>query len=393
MQGIYVPVRARRAARTLGNNEPPRTTRFWTDADTMVLTLGLSCPAGGIFYVCQNNATEFIGCCTTNPCADGSGNCPKSNLRASSFSADSYDEIPAQQCAGTGTTTLWYTCQKNVPPFLGCCAGNPCAQGSCPSSSLAAARLSSNATSRDGFLAMVSLPATTSSPSPPTPDPTTPPNAGASGGTGLSTGAIVGIAVGAAVVVFAVLAFVVFKCGWYVGWRKKERDSYTAPFISDALVSYPGGARPVEGPNFNTYGMRPDTWALTRIAAANPTLAGARSPSVAYTGSALGSPPLSHHSYTGYKTHDPRASPPMSSVGGMQHGSPYSSYLGSDVAYQPVSELHAPTNIAAAISELPGGGDGREQYPKMPQQWGRGRGNSLHIWEGQGSPQNYTASR
>ncbi|KAJ9161911.1 hypothetical protein NKR19_g1800 [Coniochaeta hoffmannii] len=62
-------------------------------------TFGLSCPSGGSFYICQNNKTEFIGCCTADPCLDGSGSCPQANLRNASFSADSYDGLKPQDCA------------------------------------------------------------------------------------------------------------------------------------------------------------------------------------------------------------------------------------------------------------------------------------------------------
>ncbi|ROW11344.1 hypothetical protein VMCG_01044 [Cytospora schulzeri] len=51
-------------------------------------TLGLSCPNGGEFYVCQNSEIQFLGCCASDPCADGSGSCPKSDLRYSSFDTD-----------------------------------------------------------------------------------------------------------------------------------------------------------------------------------------------------------------------------------------------------------------------------------------------------------------
>ncbi len=197
-------------------------------------SLGLSCPTGGSFYICQNNATEFIGCCTTNPCANGSGECPKANLRPTSFSGDAYGDIPPQQCAGNDKAALFYTCMHNVPPFLGCCTSNPCASGSCPSSRLSAAKLSTDPAARAAFVTEVSPPQA----------PPQPPSTETHSGGGLPTGAIVGIAVGGALVVFAVIGLVMYRCGWLARKRKERQtvmaqgyaktpESGASPFLKD----------------------------------------------------------------------------------------------------------------------------------------------------------------
>jgi len=183
--------------------------------------LGLSCPKGGSFYICTGNSTEFIGCCTVNPCGDGTGHCPDDKLAPATFSSDAYDDIPPQDCAGT--TGLWYTCKYDTPPFLGCCSKNPCDGGSgCPASSLAGAALSHNKDYRQKFLLYAGQStAGTSSPSS-TPSsvsatsqltgsgaPTAsaqPQTQPVSSSSSLSGGAIAGIVIGAAVVLLAAIA-------------------------------------------------------------------------------------------------------------------------------------------------------------------------------------------
>jgi hypothetical protein len=183
----------------------------------MVSALGLSCPSGGAFYICADTEFEFVGCCSSNPCADGSGHCPKNNLRTSSFSGDKYADIPAQECAGNNGTARWYTCMSTLPPFLGCCSGNPCATGACLANELEAARLSPDPAARAAFLAM-------ETPKPP------PSNTGT---LSLPIGAIVGIAVGGLVFVLALVAVLVYKCGWHAR-KRTERESFIAPILAGA---------------------------------------------------------------------------------------------------------------------------------------------------------------
>ncbi|KAI2609194.1 hypothetical protein GGR54DRAFT_388364 [Hypoxylon sp. NC1633] len=105
--------------------------------------LGLSCPEGGNFHICQNSRTRFIGCCDEDPCADGSGLCRSTDLHRATFNPSMYNEIPTQGCTSTsgGLIAQWYTCVAG--PFMGCCLSNPCAHGGdCPATDLVAARLS-----------------------------------------------------------------------------------------------------------------------------------------------------------------------------------------------------------------------------------------------------------
>ncbi|KAL8369524.1 hypothetical protein RB595_000042 [Gaeumannomyces hyphopodioides] len=155
---------------------------------------GFSCPQGGRFYVCQNNETEFIGCCTVNPCIQGNGVCPKSNLTQTSFSADALENIPPQNCSDQQGHHAWWTCKGSTLPFVGCCSKNPCPSGFCSANDLLPARLSDNKTKASIFLSAQSivLPSATGSSSnlPLAPVEAVPPH-------GLHPGAIAGIVVGA----------------------------------------------------------------------------------------------------------------------------------------------------------------------------------------------------
>ncbi|KAI3333359.1 hypothetical protein F4824DRAFT_503133 [Ustulina deusta] len=114
--------------------------------------LGLSCPSGGEFYICQDSEIRFLGCCDIDPCGSNGGECPSSAVRPSSFDAERYDEIPAQSCAPSTQHPLWYTC-TNGSTFLGCCASNPCNNdGVCPKNNLAGAVLNNDPSKESVFL-------------------------------------------------------------------------------------------------------------------------------------------------------------------------------------------------------------------------------------------------
>ncbi|KAH8745689.1 hypothetical protein F5883DRAFT_438670 [Diaporthe sp. PMI_573] len=104
--------------------------------------LGVYCPSGGDFYICQHGVTQqFLGCCTSNPCLRSAGSCPPQDLRALSFNATTYDQIKPQTCFN-GLPADWYACSQTSPPFLGCCLSNACSTATgCPQVDLKPASL------------------------------------------------------------------------------------------------------------------------------------------------------------------------------------------------------------------------------------------------------------
>lgn len=192
---------------------------------------GLSCPNGGDFHICENTKREFIGCCTMDPCADGSGLCEKTNLRAASFSESSYLDIPPQSCDSTGGDDHFYTCTANDPPFLGCCTINPCVNMTCPSANLRAAVLSSDHDDRASFLA----PSTSSSSGKPS-------TTAKTGSNGLSSGAIAGIVVGVVALVILAAGFVLWRrYNWtpFGSAKSGHGDISSSRSSNDALVDSP----------------------------------------------------------------------------------------------------------------------------------------------------------
>lgn len=172
-------------------------------SDTSVIAkLGLSCPEGGSFYVCKGAKTQFLGCCTVDPCSDGTGDCPQDSLRYSSYSKDSYISIPSENCASPHNSSSWYTCSNAEPPFLGCCASNPCNDG-CSQDDLLAARVDDDPSNASVFLTATASSATSSTTS----------TSDGENSTSLSTGAIVGVAIGSsfAALIAAVLLFFCYK--------------------------------------------------------------------------------------------------------------------------------------------------------------------------------------
>lgn len=164
---------------------------------------GLSCPNGGDFHICENTKREFIGCCTVDPCSDGSGLCERANLRAASFSESSYLDIPPQSCDSTGGDNHFYTCTANDPPFIGCCTLNPCVNMTCPSANLRPAVLSSDHDDRASFLSPSSSSKDGNSTSP-----------AKAASNGLSSAAVAGIVLG-------VLAVLILVVGLAL-WRRRE---------------------------------------------------------------------------------------------------------------------------------------------------------------------------
>lgn len=170
--------------------------------------LGLSCPSKGKFYVCENASIRFIGCCTVDPCADGSGRCPQNDLAAASFSSDHYDSIPGQSCAAPNNASSWFTC-KSSQPFMGCCSTNPCQNDGCPTANLLPATLSDDASNAEVFLASSS----------------STPSSNSSSGYQLPLGGILGISLGGAAVVAILLAILAYRCGWLARHKKHNKGA------------------------------------------------------------------------------------------------------------------------------------------------------------------------
>lgn len=195
---------------------------------------GLSCPNGGQFYICENITTEFIGCCTTNPCTSpDSGKCPTANLRAASFSAGKYFALKQQDCDDAASIKIWYTCADIIPPFMGCCASNPCAAGLCTPTDLRPAKLSSEPGRRASFLHPGGTdPSTTTSSSSATSTATNTAPTSTTSSTNLSGGAIGGICAAATVVLIMIVGIAI----WYTRKKGQER---AAPTPADVPTGKP----------------------------------------------------------------------------------------------------------------------------------------------------------
>jgi hypothetical protein len=165
---------------------------------------GVSCPnSTGSFYVCEKKPIRFVGCCTVDPCKTEDGNCPDDELVTTSFDQYSYNQLQKQDCVSDDPDVEWYTCAANNPPFMGCCAVNPCAEGECPDRELYAAKLND-----DDKLAALFLP-----------------DDYKKDGGGLSTGATAGIGVGAALGGIAIISVLVF---FFLKRRKRNQQEAAA---------------------------------------------------------------------------------------------------------------------------------------------------------------------
>ncbi|KAJ4174226.1 hypothetical protein NW754_004641 [Fusarium falciforme] len=102
---------------------------------------GLNCPNGGKYYICAGSWVEFMGCCTSDPCADGSGICPTKNHRPAGYDAARLAAATANISGESTTEKLYkfpvtcygeqgwlnrYACSNKGVSFFGCCKTDPC---------------------------------------------------------------------------------------------------------------------------------------------------------------------------------------------------------------------------------------------------------------------------
>ncbi|KAH7133775.1 hypothetical protein EDB81DRAFT_805092 [Dactylonectria macrodidyma] len=197
---------------------------------------GLRCNDEGDFYVCEGADNEFIGCCTSDPCADGGGICPDGDLRTATFDVDKFDQMKKQSCDDSRASTVWYTCQGLDPPFLGCCDVSPCSEG-CTRENLLPAVLSSKSANRKAFLDPENVYSTTivsSSTAASTRSATSSASASASASNsadssdsgGLSHGAVAGIAAASAAVGVFLIMLLLWKCWWLPRHRKQNGQQF-----------------------------------------------------------------------------------------------------------------------------------------------------------------------
>ncbi|CAH0045185.1 unnamed protein product [Clonostachys solani] len=169
-------------------------------AKEIIDRLGVDCKEGGSFYVCQDKPVQFIGCCTLDPCKTDDGNCPTENLRNTTFNKLYYSQFKAQSCLSNAPQDIFYTCANNDPPFMGCCAQNPCQSNGCAAANLSSAVLSKNKENASVFL---------------------PAEAGTNS-RALSPGATAGIAIGAVV---CSLVMIVLGLMWFRGRAKAKSNN------------------------------------------------------------------------------------------------------------------------------------------------------------------------
>ncbi|KAJ5281775.1 hypothetical protein N7478_007147 [Penicillium angulare] len=165
------------------------------------------CPSGGTWYVCPD-APHFVGCCSSDPCAnvDANSSAPCPNVYPASFDTSIFDSILPNLCIDA-VNKDWYSCNTTDPPFFGCCSINACQNSGCPADDLLAAAWSP---SKQGQFALFQDEDTGDDN-----------NEGSGGGGGLSGGAIAGIVVGgvAALVIVGVLV-------WFF-MRRRNKEAAT----------------------------------------------------------------------------------------------------------------------------------------------------------------------
>ncbi|CAM1503290.1 Fc.00g080660.m01.CDS01 [Cosmosporella sp. VM-42] len=257
---------------------------------------GLKCPKGGNFYICDEKPNRFIGCCSIDPCKTDDGRCPKTNLRAATFDAGSWDIIPEQACILDQLPNVnWYTCNGTSPPFIGCCGTNPCSAG-CSTKDLRGARLSSDTEKAQAFLgystittSSVASSTTSAIPSTASTDTSSSTSEAVSLTTStaseteaislatdapavnnesepLSKGAVAGIAVASTIVGLLFLSFIIF---WLIKKTTKERSNHDQGYDHEPFPVQSRGfddTKPLPPPRSNTpqsHALSPKVYAPT----------------------------------------------------------------------------------------------------------------------------------
>ena len=194
-----------------------------------------SCPQGGDWAAC-NFGSRFVGCCleASAACVEG---CSQENLKPASFLKERYPDVTKSVCP---TGSKWYTCQSTIPTFMGCCTSDPCAQNGCPSDGLRAAILSSNE-SEAGPYSAIPDPAATQTPSISSSPSSTPSAKQSASGNAtsevsssstshVSIGGVVGGIVGG----IAVIALVAALAFFLIRRRRRQRRSSTTIALADS---------------------------------------------------------------------------------------------------------------------------------------------------------------
>lgn len=163
-----------------------------------------TCPSGGTWYVCPDEP-YFLGCCSSDPCTNSNTTSPCPDVYPAAFESSVYDSISPNTCINA-PNNKWYTCNHTSPPFLGCCASNPCQNSGCPKDDVLASAWSQ---SRKDQFALFE-------------DGDYGGETGDGGGGSLSGGAIAGIVIGCVAGV-AILIFAV----WLLLRRRKKRQAQT----------------------------------------------------------------------------------------------------------------------------------------------------------------------
>ncbi|KAL4956648.1 hypothetical protein BDW69DRAFT_76010 [Aspergillus filifer] len=224
-----------------------------------------TCPRGGTWYVCPDEP-YFVGCCSSDPCTNSNTTSPCPDVYAASYDASAFggtifNSIRPNTCIDRPNTN-WFTCNFTSPPFIGCCASNPCSEG-CPDDDVLQASWSSSR--NDQYQLFRDLESDN--------------DESDSGSDGLSGGAIAGIVVGVVCGVVILAAAL-----WF--WRRKKN----AATRGGKFGFTPDGGRGVpvsgEGEVQNSHFSSP-----SNTVAGTPSAIGSKYPS-GFSGQGGLSPPL-----------------------------------------------------------------------------------------------------